>query len=222
MIGLVASGVPKTFAGLIIFILVLLLFVLWATWDVARIARRKQDYVLKSYNRWYFYLAVVIAVRLFAQILLPLSPIRAFRIPSGSMEPAVRIGDHVYADMTYYRSNKPTRGDVAVFTSPDSGPTVIKRVVGLEGEQIEIRDKRVYINGQPLIDPWGHYRKSQYDPPFEDPRLRQRDNLGPTKIPAGNCLPSGRQPRQQLRQPLLWASSALVAAGPPALRILGS
>jgi signal peptidase I len=181
---LLATRVPRTFVGLIVFLLVVLLFLLWVIWDAVRIARRKTDYDLRPYNRWYFYAAVVGVVGLCTPKLLALSPIRAFQIPSGSMEPAVRVGDHLYADMTYYRSAKPSRGDLVVFTdSEDPARMKIGRAIGLEGERVEIRDKGISIEGRPLTDPWGHY--SQDDSLVSgNPQLRLRDNFGPLKIPA--------------------------------------
>lgn len=176
IIGLLAVRLPGTFSGLIIFILVALSFLLWVIWDAVRIARRKKDYVLKPYNRWYLYLAIVLVTGFLWPRLLAFSPIRAFRIPSGSMEPALRIGDHIYADMTYYRSAKPARGDLVVFESPESPERILTgRVIGLGGERIEVRNKKVYIAGQPLDDPWG---RSQSSPASGNPQFRMGDNLG--------------------------------------------
>lgn len=187
--GLYGIGVPKTFPGLLVFLLVVVSYFLWVLWDSARIARRNRDYVLKPFNRWYWYVAAFLvasfAVRLAGPRLFALSTVRSFKIPSGSMEPAIRIGDHLIADMTAYRSAKPSRGDLAIFISPeDPNVRLTKRVIGLPGERIEIRHKVVYVNGQRLEDPWGHY--SQDQPAFGDPlssALRNRDDLAPVPIP---------------------------------------
>lgn len=182
-------GLPKTFPGLIVFILVCLLYELWMLWDSVRVARRNQDYVLKPFNRWYLYLAALLVInvsasKLIVPKLLALSAVKSYKIPSGSMEPAVRMGDHLYADMTYYRSSRPARGDLAIFLSPDD-PRIelLKRIIGLPGERIEIRDKVVYVNGQRLEDPWGHYSKGQpaFGAPFS-PELQKLDNLAPVTI----------------------------------------
>lgn len=183
---LLVSGTTRTFFGLILCVVAVLLFLLWVIWDAVRISQRKKEYELKPYNRWYLYVAVVVVAGLIPPRLLALSPVRALQIPFASMEPAVQLGDHIYADMTYYRSTKPARGDLIIFTVPDY-PALVKiaRIIGLAGEQIEIRDKMVYIAGQPLTDPWGHYRNPQVDSLFGDPRLRLRDSFGPAKIPDG-------------------------------------
>jgi signal peptidase I len=186
-LALLVGGVFRTFAGLIVAILAFLLFLLWMIWDAVHVARGKKDYVIKPYNRWYLYLAIVLVSGLSWQHLRALSPVKTFWIPSASMEPALRIGDHLCADMTYYRSDKPSRGDLVVFTSSEDPASMrVTRVIGLEGEQVEIRDKVVYIDSQVLRDPWGHYRNPKDDHfDFQDPRLRLRDNFGPLKIPAG-------------------------------------
>lgn len=190
--GFMATGLLKVFAGLIAFVLAFLAFYLWSIWDAARIAHRGRDYVLQPFNRWYWYLAAWLIVSfLIAPQLLAHSPVRSFRIPSRSMEPAILIGDHVYADMRHYRSAKPARGDLAIFPPPENPALqVIKRVIGLAGEEIEIRDKAVFLNGQPLDDPWGHHDDPTTYPPATGV-LRVRDNFGPLRIPPGTVFVLG-------------------------------
>ncbi|HEX6899017.1 MAG TPA: signal peptidase I [Thermoanaerobaculia bacterium] len=191
-IALLVSGLPRTFGGLIVLLLAALLLHVWMIWDAVRIARRNTAYVLKPYNRWYLYLVVMAVAFFLSPRVLALSPVRAFQIPSGNMEPAVRVGDHLYADMRYYRSAGPARGDLAVLASPENSALIIMRVIGLEGERIEIRDKKVYIDSQPLADPWGRYQAPQNNTfAFEIPELQQRDNFGPLKIPMGSVFVMG-------------------------------
>lgn len=190
--GFLVSGVAKTFAGLIAFIAAVLLYLLWAIWDAARVARPKGDYALRPYNRWYVYLAVVLAVSLLVSPgLLALSPVRSFKILSGSMEPAVLIGDRVYADLTAYRSAGPARGDLAIYTSPENPAIIaVKRVIALEGEVIELRNKQVFLGGRPLADPWGRHSDPQVlrRDPLKSDGLEVRDNFGPLRIPAGTVF----------------------------------
>ncbi len=106
--------------------------------------------------------------------------IQAFKIPSGSMEPTLLVGDHLLVSkFTYgiripYRVfglylpgggttlipiSSPKRGDVVVFVFPeDHGKDFIKRVIGLPGETVEIVGKKIFINGKQIRDPWGVYR----------------------------------------------------------------
>lgn len=93
------------------------------------------------------------------------SVVQAFVIPSGSMEPTLQIGDHLLVNKlsyglrlfgfseTIYQYDKPKRGDIVVFTLADDKTTspdiyLIKRVVGLEGETVEVRNAQVLINGE--------------------------------------------------------------------------
>lgn len=192
--GVFLSGALRSFSWLVLFLLVLLLFLFWVVLDAINIARQKKDYVLKRYNRWYVYAAILAVMNLFVSpALVALSPVRTYRIVSGSMEPSLLINDHVTADLQHYRTARPMRGDLIVFTSPENSTIqVIHRVVGLEGERIEIRDKLVYINGKPLEDPWGEHRDPQVysmgpeQSLDESRRFRvQRDNLAAQTIPAG-------------------------------------
>jgi signal peptidase I len=184
MVGLLLSGLPKTFAGLIILVLTLVLYSVWVIWDAVLIARRSGDYSLKRFNRWYVYLAVwLLAAFLIVPCVLALSPVKTFWIPSRSMEPALLVGDHLVADLTHYRSARPARGDIALMLRPDNPAYVVtERVIGLEGEEIEIRQKSVLVNGRPLRDPWGRHNDASFYPPSNP--LGRRDNFGPLKIPA--------------------------------------
>lgn len=80
--------------------------------------------------------------------------VEPFRIPSGSMEPGVRAGDMIWADKRY---NCPGcqqgvhRGDIAIFAYPnDRSVRYIKRIIGLPGDQIQLKDRQVWLNGQAL------------------------------------------------------------------------
>ena len=86
---------------------------------------------------------------LIAVTILQIFVIQSFWIPSESMQPTIEIGDRVLVCkfMKYLPWHKTERGDIIVFTSPlDPRMTYIKRVVGLPGERIEIRNGTVYIN----------------------------------------------------------------------------
>jgi signal peptidase I len=85
----------------------------------------------------------------------------AYFIPSGSMEPTLEINDRLMVDKVSYHFTKPHRGDIVVFWPPDetiaacglpqkSDDPWIKRVIGLPGEKVEIKEGRVFINEHPL------------------------------------------------------------------------
>jgi signal peptidase I len=96
--------------------------------------------------------------------------IQAFKIPSSSMEPTLQVGDHIlvskfiygikipYTDIKLFQFNKPRRGDVIVFIYPkDHSKDFIKRVIGAEGDKVEVVRNKIYINDKLMEDPWGHY-----------------------------------------------------------------
>jgi signal peptidase I len=118
--------------------------------------------------------------------------LQPFRIPSESMVPTLRVGDFLLVDKQAYEPEgrlahllPPTgiqRGDLVVFHYPvDPGMHLVKRVVGLPGDHIHLRGGRVWINGQPLAEPYAFYSASGPDD-FRDnfPSLREADpNLDP-------------------------------------------
>jgi signal peptidase I len=118
--------------------------------------------------------------------------IQAYKIPSGSMEPTLLIGDHLlvnrlsyvvkvpYFDHVIYTLGKPKRGDIIVFRYPENVKVdYIKRVIATEGDTIEIKNKVIYINGVKMTDSWGHYQNT---PPV--PRdFSPKDNFGPYTVP---------------------------------------
>lgn len=136
--------------------------------------------------------AVVVA------LLVRSSVVEAFWVPSGSMLPTIQIGDHLFVNKLAYGMHLPfvskeiaqwrplQRRDIIVFTSPvDHKTDLIKRVIGVEGDVVEIRNKRLYINGQEVPDA---------DANFTDPHVRDsapRDNFGPVTVPPGKFFVMG-------------------------------
>jgi len=75
--------------------------------------------------------------------------VEAFKIPTGSMIPTLEIGDHIFVNKFIYDFRKPHRGDVIVFKyPPNPSEDYIKRVVGVEGDRVEVRDGSVFVNGK--------------------------------------------------------------------------
>jgi signal peptidase I len=155
----------------------------------------------KSVAREYFEsLVIAVVLALFIRTFV----VQAFKIPTGSMEPNLLIGDHLLVNKVVFgpyltgleRTLLPmkeiARGHVLVFKYPeDPERDFIKRVIGLPGEQIEVRHKRVYVNGRLLTEPYAHY----FEPPpsvpdeLENANDRQglsadpRENYGPVTVP---------------------------------------
>lgn len=119
---------------------------------------------------------ILIVVALAIAVLIKTFLVQAFFIPSGSMEQTLNVNDRILVNKLAFRFDDPNRGDVIVFDSGErrdesilesvrrnvaeaiglSAPEsdLIKRVVGLPGEELEIRDNRVYIDGMPLDEPY--------------------------------------------------------------------
>jgi signal peptidase I len=133
--------------------------------------------------------------------------VQAFKIPTGSMETNLLIGDHLLVNKVVYSpslvpiedrilAKKPIqRGHVVVFKYPED-PTrdFIKRVIGLPGEKVEIRDKVVYIDGKALDEPYVHFLEPPLHPGDPEYGLRiegRGDNWGPEVVPSGQLFVLG-------------------------------
>jgi signal peptidase I len=78
-------------------------------------------------------------------------------IPSGSMLPTLQLQDRVMVNKFIYYFKEPQRGDIIVFHPPDvlhSKDDYIKRVIGLPGDTVEMKNHRVYVNNRPLVEPY--------------------------------------------------------------------
>lgn len=143
----------------------------------------------KSVFREYFEaICVAILLALFIRTFV----VQAFKIPSGSMLPTLLIGDHLLVNKFIYGVRipftgkilipikSPQQGDVVVFRFPkDRSIDYIKRVVGTAGDTVEIKDKKVFINGQAIQDPHAHLSS----PAVLDAQASPRDNFGPILVP---------------------------------------
>ncbi len=87
-------------------------------------------------------------------ILIHLFLAQATRVYGQSMEPTLHTNDRVIVEKISYRLHPPRRGDIVVVRLSDRSQPLIKRIVGLPGETIAIRDGRVFINGKPLDEPY--------------------------------------------------------------------
>jgi len=132
--------------------------------------------------------------------------VQAFKIPSGSMEDTLLIGDHLlvnkfiyglqvpFAEGRFLSLRHPERGDVIVFEFPEDRDKgyfqrrdFIKRVVGTPGDTVEVRDKRVYVNGELYDLPQEVHKESGVIPPGGNPR----DFRAPVQVPPGKYFVMG-------------------------------
>lgn len=101
--------------------------------------------------------SLLVAVLLVFLILRPFV-VQAFYIPSGSMIPTLEINDRILVNKFIYFFREPQRGDIVVFVSPPNADTeqkdFIKRVIGLPGDRLAVRDGYLWRNGQKVIEPY--------------------------------------------------------------------
>ncbi len=138
---------------------------------------------------------------------------QAFKIASRAMEPTLLVGDRIRANKIVYEMNTsfiksqqaPNRGDVVVFELPiDESKNYIKRIVGIGGDLVEIRNKQVYLNGEPWDDPYGMHEDSDTWPGSVSPR----DNYGPVTVPEDSLFVMGDN-RDSSRDSRYWGFVAL-------------
>ncbi|HEX8627713.1 MAG TPA: signal peptidase I, partial [Catenuloplanes sp.] len=75
------------------------------------------------------------------------------RVSSDSMSPTLRNGDHVVLEKVTVTLDGVRRGQLVAFASPEDGALVLKRVVGVGGDTVEIRDALLYVSGRPVVEP---------------------------------------------------------------------
>jgi signal peptidase I len=126
--------------------------------------------------------------------------VQAFKIPSGSMIPTLEIGDHILVNKLAYglripflerylaQYGDPQRNDVVVFIYPeDRSKDFIKRVIAVAGDTVELRDKKVFINGKQVEDSHGHFMG--YDP--QAGGVGSGDDYGPKTVPQNHIFVMG-------------------------------
>jgi signal peptidase I len=157
----------------------------------------------KSTVREYFE-SIVIAVIL--ALFIRTFVVQAFKIPTGSMEENLLIGDHLLVNKFVFGPSESQleravlpmktikRGDVIVFKYPEEPDRdFIKRVIGLPGETLELRDKKVYVNGKMLDEPYVHFLQ----PPSAASEFHEmtsfdvRERYGPVTVPADHYFVMG-------------------------------
>jgi signal peptidase I len=118
-----------------------------------------------------FALAAVAAVWVFVA-----EPVK---IPSGSMAPTLRPGDHVVVDKLAYRTGEAHRGQLAVLHEPGSGELVLKRIVAVAGDTVGIEDGELVVNGRHPVEP------------YADPKSIDSEYFGPVTVRRGTVFVLG-------------------------------
>lgn len=173
----------------------------------------------ESTGRWAWEWAKSILIALALFLVIRTFLVEAFRIPTGSMEKTLLVGDFLLVNKAIYGANipglglrtpafdSPERGDIVVFEPPhEPGKNYVKRLVGLPGDTLEMRDKVLYLNSEPQIEPYvQHTDVSGFDMPIPVAWQRQyllpgidpmqyratRDNWGSIVVPEGKYFVLG-------------------------------
>jgi signal peptidase I len=140
--------------------------------------------------------AIALLIALFVRTFV----IQAFKIPSGSMENTLLIGDHIFVNKFLYGYHVPhTKGRILSFSSPDHGDIIvfvfpedptkdfIKRVIAVPGDTVEIRNKDVILNGKPIDEVYTRFAEGN----TIDGLVRSRDNMDPVTVPDGKYFVMG-------------------------------
>jgi signal peptidase I len=159
---------------------------------------------MEKKGRWITELIVIVIIVLLIRAFVA----QAYNIPSGSMKPTLLVGDFILVNKLVYRFSEPQRGDIVVFKYPiDPNIDFIKRIIALPGEEVEVRNNQVFINGKPLplievgrgeengvrkviyeeILPEGKKHKVQF---YEDFPFSKRD-FGPVVVPPNHYFVMG-------------------------------
>ena len=122
--------------------------------------------------------AILIGSALAIALLIKTFLFQAFYIPSESMTPTLQVGDRVLVNKLSYKLHDVNRGDIVVFKAPDGEGAagvkdLVKRVIGLPGETIELREGNVFVDGEPLDEPY----------------LADGESTTPTQNFSGKCEP---------------------------------
>lgn len=160
--------------------------------------------------------SLVVAFLLFLVVRATL--VEAFKIPTSSMEGTLLVGDFLLVNKAVYGARvpgtdrflpalqEPERGDVIVFHPPhEPEKNYVKRVVGVPADTLEMRDKKLYLNGEPVPEPYARYVDARGDAVHPDMEWQSnhliastkpgyhptRDNWGPLVVPSGSYFVLG-------------------------------
>jgi signal peptidase I len=154
----------------------------------------------KTKKRMALEYAEAIITALILALIIRAFVVQAFKIPTGSMQNTLLVGDHIlvnkfvygtripFSDKRILTFKKPERGDIIVFKYPkDPERDFIKRIMAVEGDVIESKDRVIFINGKIVNSPFAIYNDERIISGNGNPR----DNFGPLEVPEGKYFVMG-------------------------------
>jgi signal peptidase I len=145
---------------------------------------KEVEKAVKKKDGFFDSLVVAVVIALFIKTFL----IQTYTIPSGSMLDTLLIGDYIIVNRLAYTLDDPARGDVVVFEYPvEPAKSFIKRTIGLPGDRIAIKNKQLYINGEPYNEDYKQIKDSASYPA----NITSRDNVEEFTVPEGKYFMLG-------------------------------
>ena len=137
---------------------------------------------MRKRKSWIRELIESIVIAIILALIIRTFVVQAFKIPSGSMLNTLLVGDHILVNKFIYRFKDPQRGDIVVFKFPkDEEKDFIKRVIGMPGDKIQIKNNQVFINDKPVKEPYAIYEG------YPSSKI----NFGPVTVPKGKLFVMG-------------------------------
>ncbi len=167
------------------------LFRIVAIVDAAFVASHTPRGLLAPYQRWYLYVAILFAWNApgLAGMSYPDSGTESYSIPGGSMIPTLQIGDYVIGIQLSGTNDLPKRGAIVTHIDAASGDTYIRRLIGLPGDTVEMRDGRLILNGMPVAaEPVGTFRGAGGSGPMLQETLPQGTRYNVLDVQNGSAL----------------------------------
>jgi signal peptidase I len=110
-----------------------------------------------GFGRWLLELVAMVTLAFVLALAIKTWVVQPFIVPSGSLEPTIMVGDRVLVNKFIYRFRQPGRGEIVVFSDPAGKlPALIKRVVAVGGDTVDIKDGKLWLNGHALDEPYIH------------------------------------------------------------------
>lgn len=174
-----------------------------------------------SIGRWFIEWVKSITIALVVWLFLRTFLVEAFRIPSGSMQNTLLIGDFLFVNKFLYGAEvplihkrlpavrEPEHGDIIVFDSVEEDLKVVKRLVGIPGDTLQMRSGALYRNGEKLNEP---YTRNDEPDRTEDPLMRARMREWQAKHYAGS-VPTGYDPDLHEWGPVIVPAESLFVMG---------